>query len=97
MYFTILFGNSIANRSNGYDREGEAGRGASAVLKGTTLKTEDVAEAALYLASDESKNVSGINLLVDGRYSLTNAAFPMALDSLLSRASILSCISQFTS
>ncbi|XP_042512240.1 secoisolariciresinol dehydrogenase-like [Macadamia integrifolia] len=44
-------------------------------LKGTELKPEDVAEAALYLGSDESKYVSGHNLVVDGGFTITNSAF----------------------
>ncbi|KAJ9175062.1 hypothetical protein P3X46_013646 [Hevea brasiliensis] len=53
-------------------------------LKQAVLQAEDIAEAALYLVSDESKYVSGLNLLVDGGYSLTNPTIEMAIKSLLS-------------
>ncbi|GAB2227145.1 hypothetical protein Drorol1_Dr00008957, partial [Drosera rotundifolia] len=45
---------------------------ATANLKGATLKSDDVAKAALYLVSDEASYVSGANLLVDGGFSIVN-------------------------
>lgn len=51
---------------------------AIANLKKTTVGTEDVAEAALFLGSDESKYISGLNLVVDGGYSTTNIALKEA-------------------
>ncbi|KAF9611896.1 hypothetical protein IFM89_036679 [Coptis chinensis] len=45
-------------------------------LKGVQLKVDDIAEAVLYLASDETKYVSGLNLIVDGGFSTTNPTLP---------------------
>ncbi|XP_042410386.1 sex determination protein tasselseed-2-like [Zingiber officinale] len=44
---------------------------AISTLKGVKLKAEDIAEAALFLASDESRFVSGHNLMVDGASTAT--------------------------
>ncbi|KAJ4810960.1 NAD(P)-binding Rossmann-fold superfamily protein [Rhynchospora pubera] len=39
-------------------------------LQGVKLKANDVAQAVMYLASDESRFVSGLNLVVDGAFSI---------------------------
>ncbi|XP_076932745.1 secoisolariciresinol dehydrogenase-like [Bidens hawaiensis] len=44
-------------------------------LKGVTLKTDDVAKAALFLVSDEAKYISGHNLFIDGGFSIVNPSF----------------------
>lgn len=48
------------------------------VLKGAICEPEDIANAALYLASDDAKYVSGHNLVVDGGFtSIKNLHFPV--------------------
>ncbi|GMH00308.1 hypothetical protein Nepgr_002147 [Nepenthes gracilis] len=49
----------------------EAETCARANLKGIVLKARHIAEAALFLASDESAYISGHNLVVDGGVSVT--------------------------
>ncbi|GAB2272143.1 hypothetical protein Dimus_006963 [Dionaea muscipula] len=56
----------------------------STVLRGVTITEEDVANAALYLASDEAKAVTGQNILVDGGYSTTNPTFPKKIEEFIS-------------
>ncbi|XP_022983062.1 tropinone reductase-like 1 [Cucurbita maxima] len=48
-------------------------------LKGCVLKANDIARAALYLASDEASYVSGLNLVVDGGYSVVNPSMLMTI------------------
>lgn len=53
----------------------EAAMNSRSNLKGTTLKVEDIAKAALYLASEDGRYVSGHNLFVDGGLSICNPSF----------------------
>lgn len=46
-------------------------------LKGITFQAIDVANAALFLASDEGRYISGHNLLIDGGFSIVNPSFGM--------------------
>ncbi|KAI4349784.1 hypothetical protein L6164_010340 [Bauhinia variegata] len=53
----------------------EANCCANANLKGIVLKARHIAEAALFLASDESLYISGHKLVVDGGISVVNNSF----------------------
>ncbi|KAD5803256.1 hypothetical protein E3N88_14616 [Mikania micrantha] len=44
-------------------------------LKGVTLKTDDVANAALFLVSEEARYISGQNLHIDGGLGIVNPSF----------------------
>ncbi|XP_043691461.1 secoisolariciresinol dehydrogenase-like [Telopea speciosissima] len=46
-----------------------------ACLKGVNLGEQDIAEAALYFGSDESRCVSGHNFVIDGGFTVANTSF----------------------
>lgn len=50
-------------------------------LEESFILPEDIAEAAVYLASDEARYVSGVNLVIDGGYSKINPTFSMVLNN----------------
>ncbi|CAA2955430.1 secoisolariciresinol dehydrogenase-like isoform X1 [Olea europaea var. sylvestris] len=60
-----------------YKMDDEGCRGVYSILKGVFLNPEDVAEAVLFLASEESKFVTGHNLFVDGGITIANSKFCM--------------------
>ena len=44
----------------------------NANMQGTELTANDVANAVLFLASDEARYISGTNLMVDGGFTSVN-------------------------
>ncbi|KAK8540079.1 hypothetical protein V6N13_048822 [Hibiscus sabdariffa] len=60
-------------------RKAEETISTNGVLRGAVLETEDIAKAALFLASDEAKYVSGVNLPVDGAYTHDNQTWKVGL------------------
>ncbi|XP_006841570.2 short-chain dehydrogenase reductase 3b [Amborella trichopoda] len=67
---------SVCKAYNSTPDEIEADCNYRSTLKGVTLKPKQIAEAALFLASDESSFVSGHNLVVDGGFTVVDHSAP---------------------
>lgn len=59
------------------NEELESAMSAVGNLKGATLKVDDVAKAALFLASDDAQYISGHNLFIDGGFTVCNPGLGM--------------------
>ncbi|XP_019263500.1 PREDICTED: secoisolariciresinol dehydrogenase-like [Nicotiana attenuata] len=56
---------------------GKEGWDVYSTLNGATLAPKDVAETAVFLASDESKCFSGQNFIIDGGFTIENSGFSL--------------------
>ncbi|XP_057967848.1 (+)-borneol dehydrogenase 1-like [Malania oleifera] len=70
--FAVITGIARGPVSEADIAEAEAALSERSNLKGQILKADGIARAALYLASDDAYYVSGLNLVVDGGFSVVN-------------------------
>ncbi|XP_057981333.1 tropinone reductase-like 1 [Malania oleifera] len=78
--YAVMTGIASAGMSEAEVAKVEAVLSEAGNLKGEVLKAEGVAQAALYLASDEAYYVSGMNLVVDGGFSVVNPSMQKAFN-----------------
>ncbi|THG00139.1 hypothetical protein TEA_015203 [Camellia sinensis var. sinensis] len=78
---TLMMLNNMAREEK---QKAEAVFSETVNLTEAMLESKDAAETTLCLASDESKYVSGLNLVADGVYNTTNPTFGEAIKKLSS-------------